>query len=142
MPRNRSIVEIDTARLNRIIRNIPGNTHDAIRGVAFSIERKAKIKAPVDTGALRASIYTRVGRTGDNFSEMASEVRSRRPEAEIAPLPEPENNTTAYIGPSVEYAAAVEYGTHNRSGRPYLTPAVREVEADLVREFGRVATDE
>lgn len=98
--------------------------------------------APVDTGALRASIYTRIGQTGGDYTQMASEVRGRRPEAELSPLPEPENNTTAYIGPSVEYAAAVEYGSHNRAGRPYLTPAVTGVTDDLVRQFGRVATDE
>lgn len=140
MPRQ-SVVQLDTRRLNRILRNLPGNTSDAVGKVAFSIERKAKMKAPVDTGALRASIYTRVGTRQDGFTQARAAAKARNPDEDMHELPEPENNTTAHVGPSVEYAVEVEYGTNRKAAQPYLTPAVRETERELAQIFGDVATD-
>lgn len=141
MARNTSIVKLDVRKLNRIIRNLPGNTSEAIASVAFSIERKAKMKAPVDTGALRASIYTRVGTRKDGFQQAAAAAKSREPNAELHELPQPENNQTAHVGPSTNYGIWVEYGTHRMAAQPFLTPAVREVESELARHFKKVATD-
>ena len=61
MSRN-SIVTLDTRKLNALIRKIPGNVADAVAATAFAIERQAKINAPVDTSALRGSIYARIGK--------------------------------------------------------------------------------
>jgi hypothetical protein len=41
-----------------MIRNLDGNVAEAVAKTAFAVEARAKILAPVDTGALRASIYT------------------------------------------------------------------------------------
>jgi len=138
MARNATIVEIDTDRLNRLIRKIPGNVADAVAAVAFSIERAAKINAPVDTGALRASIYTRIGQR-DNYQMALSEAASRKPDVAMGQLPQPENSTTAYVGPGVEYGVHVELGTSKRGAQPFLTPAVRQVERSLSEHFGKVA---
>lgn len=88
------------------------------------------MKAPVDTGALRASIYTRIGSRQSNFTPGPNSV----------PLPEPENDDTAHVGPSVEYGIYQELGTSIMSAQPYLTPAVREVERQLAEIFSDVAT--
>lgn len=59
----------------------------AIRKTAFDLERDAKILAPVDTGDLENSITTDVEGDG-RFGSMSAE-----------------------IGPTVEYGAAIEYGS-------------------------------
>jgi HK97 gp10 family phage protein len=131
MAKNTSVVTLDTKRLNRILRNLPGNTRDAVGKVAFAVERAAKMKAPVDTGALRASIYTRIGKSGGEAPTGADQVE----------LPQPENNQTAHVGPSVDYGLYVELGTHRMAAQPFLAPAVREVEGELAAMFKDVATD-
>lgn len=71
---------------------------------ALDIEREAKVRCPVDTGALRASIHAR-----------PVSVRHWRVEV------------------SQSYAAYVEYGTSRMRAQPYLTPAVEQVRRRLPR---------
>lgn len=59
----------------------------AIRKTAYDIERDAKILAPVDTGDLENSISTDIEGDG-RFATMSAE-----------------------IGPTVDYGAAIEYGS-------------------------------
>jgi HK97 gp10 family phage protein len=65
-----------------------------VRKTAFDIEADAKGRAPVDTGALRASIATQV-----------------------------ESDLRASVNVGVSYGAYVEYGTVRAPAQPYLTPA-------------------
>lgn len=134
-------VTLDTGKLDRIIKNLDVNAHDAVRAVAFAVEAKAKVRAPVDTGALRSSIYTRVGNKVDGYGVASAEARQRRQEAEIVELPAPPNNTTAHVGPCVGYGLEVELGSSRKAGRPYLGPAVREVEDQLEDAMRKVVTD-
>ena len=76
---------------------------DGLEAGARVIEFHAKRIAPVDTGALRNSI-------------MLDEVAPER----------------AILGPHVEYAEYVEFGTSRRGARPYLRPAVDEHEREIV----------
>ena len=134
---NRNNVTLDTFGLNRILRNLPGNQKQLIKRLAFEVEARAKLKAPVDTGALRASIYTHVD--GE-----AADPPSIDGDAPRVALPDPPANT-AHVGPSVDYGLYVELGTSDMVAQPYLTPAVREVEANLrsyMDDFQRVVTDE
>jgi HK97 gp10 family phage protein len=129
----RPTIQIDTSGINRILRNLPGNRDRLVRRIAFEVEARAKQKAPVDTGALRASIYTRTGREGAPPAVMT--------EAERVELPAPEDGV-AHVGPSVEYGAYQELGTSSNAPQPYLGPAVAEVRADLARyrdDFRRLA---
>lgn len=137
----RSVVTLDTKRLNRILKNLPGNTQNAVGTVAFAVERRAKMKAPVDTGALRASIYTRLGTRKDGFDRAAQAAGGRNTDANLTELPPPKNETTAHVGPAVNYAIFQEFGTHNQAAQPFLLPAVREVERELAEMFKDVATD-
>jgi HK97 gp10 family phage protein len=144
MPKSSVHVTVDTSRLNRILRNLGGNVEQAVSEVADDIVNMAKDKAPVLTGALRASIHKRTNKTNP-YSQVASEVKSRRPEAQTTPLPVPEHKGVAYVGPVVHYAAVVEMGSTRRPAKPYLTPAVREVTNRLERAhkkaFKRICTD-
>lgn len=121
---------LNTRVLDSLIKNTDGNVTKAIAKAAFMVEARAKIRAPVDTGALRASIYTAMARSSGANKAM-SEARSRRPEAKVTALPVPRDDHVAHVGPSVEYGQAVELGSATRSGTPYLQPALRETEKDI-----------
>mgnify|MGYP006384560137 CR=1 FL=1 len=78
-------------RLHAAVKNIVSTT-------ALQCEGLAKVKCPVDTGALRNSIQA-------------------QPESELAWT----------VAPGQEYAWFVEAGTVNQPAQPYLTPAAEAV---------------
>ncbi len=133
MPRTEVVV--DTRRLSAIIRNSGANAQTALRNVAFTVERLAKQRAPVDTGALRASIYTVIGPGMNQPPHVTTEARR-------APIPTPTDRLVAHVGPSVEYGLFQELGTRTTAAQPYLLPAVRQAAQIVPSEFRRVATDE
>lgn len=112
------LVKLDNTRLNNIINNADSNTENFIKSVGFSIEARAKMKAPVDTGALRNSIYTDTR----NTSNIPTEKDYDLPRG---------SRTKIYVGPTMEYAIYVEFGTSRQSAQPYLIPAVEEVASQL-----------
>jgi hypothetical protein len=119
-----SQTELDTRVLDAIIKNLGGNVANAVAKAA-----------PVDTGALRASIYTSL-QNGVRGTDAMGEAHARNPQVETHPLPTPNDNHTAYVGPSVEYGAAIELGSVRRAGTPYLQPAVRETEDEFRKLLG------
>lgn len=108
----------DTQRLNRLINQIEPNSIDFVRAIGFQVEALAKMKAPIDTGALRNSIYTATS-TVNNPPAVSEEV---------LPIP---SKQSVYVGPSVEYGIYQELGTSQIEAQPYLLPALREVENQL-----------
>ena len=139
-------VTVDTSRLNRILRNLDVNTHDAVRAVAFAVEGIAKTKAAHDTGALQSSIYTRIG-NDDGYNAAAAAAKVANPDVVTSPIPRPTNNTTAHVGPCVEYGIYQEFGTRYMRGQAYMVPAINQVAGDLERNasnnpFREVVTDE
>ncbi len=134
------IVTLNTKVLDGIIKHLDGNVAEAVAKVAFAIEARAKLKAPVDTGALRASIYTSLKDGGMGNKAMGA-AQALRPGVLTDPLPVPRDDHTAYVGPSVEYGLGVEVGTVRRSGTPYLQPAVRETEQDFRKMLADAVVD-
>ncbi len=127
--------KVNTGPLDRMIKNLSSNVDDAVARLAFQVEGEAKIRAPVDTGALRASIYTSIQGHGNGRTAMNAAM-SKRPDAGVVALPTPRDSHTAHVGPSVEYAGVVELGSSRRPGTPYLQPAMRTVELSAKRAFG------
>ena len=124
------VVTVDKRKLDAIIAQFGGNVSQAVRTIAFSIEAKAKIKCPVDTGALRSSIMVR---TYERYGGMVNVVG--RSGAGRQELPQPPDAATAYVGPTMEYGVYVELGTGRRRAKPYLVPAVRETEREIAEAF-------
>jgi HK97 gp10 family phage protein len=134
MARFDSRVTVDTRRINQILSNLEGNTHDYVRAVAFAVEGVAKVNTPKDTHALENSVYTRVG-SEDGGPQAHAEARQRNPDAVLVELPRPKNETTAHVGPGVDYGLAQEFGTRTQAGQPFLIPAVQEVTRQMERGF-------
>lgn len=133
-------VTVDTTKLDSILKHLDGNMANAVAKAAFAVEAEAKLNAPVDTGALRASIYTSL-HNGGRGSQAMAQARSLRPEAVTEALPTPRTGNTAYVGPSVEYGAEVELGSARRPGTPYLQPAVRAVEGQFKKFLADAVVD-
>jgi hypothetical protein len=131
---------LDTKVLDRLAKHLDGNVSEAVASAAFMVEGRAKVKAPVDTGALRASIYVAM-KKGSKASEAIAAAKARRPDANVNALPTPKDNFTAHVGPSVEYGQEVELGSSKRAGTPYLGPALRETEADLKKFLSKAVQD-
>lgn len=135
MPRSTGSVIIDDRKLTAIIRNSGKNAEKAVRNVAFAVEAAAKKRAPVDTGALRASIYTVPGKEQTPVPQIPGDAKR-------VALPQPRSKLEAHVGPSVDYGIYQEFGTRRMAAQPYLVPALRDVERMVPDEFRRVVTDE
>lgn len=79
----------------------------AISKGVIKIDAKAKTKCPVDTGRLRSSINPFVDADGLGGG----------------------------VGTNVHYAPHVEYGTIKMDAQPYLRPAAREEQDDIIAEI-------
>lgn len=86
----------------KIIQGLEPKANAIVRKTALDIEAGAKVRAPVDTGTLRASIQAK--RVGNMHWEV-------------------------WVG--VDYGIYPEYGTVNMAARPYLRPAVNAVVASF-----------
>lgn len=76
---------------------------DGLEAGARVVETHAKIRCPVDTGNLRASI-------------MVDEATPER----------------ALIAPHTEYAEHVEFGTSRQAAQPYMRPALDEHQPEII----------
>jgi HK97 gp10 family phage protein len=118
-------VVIDTKEVDRVMKAL-GMSRDAIvRTIGFDIESAAKQLAPVDTSALRNSIYTETSE-GNTFDVASSNALSKNPKVTTIQHPKPEKGFVN-VGPSVNYAEFVEFGTSKQSAQPYLVPAAESV---------------
>ena len=91
-------VKLDTRVLDSIIASHRQEASVIVRGAAFSVEGEAKVRAPVDTGALKNSLNT-------------SEI-----------------NDLAYrVSDGVEYGIYQELGTSKMSAQPFMVPAVESI---------------
>ena len=109
-----SKIEIDS---RAFLSSLDDYQEDVLKGLqkniekaALTLERQAKQNCPVDTGKLRASITTEVGKL----------------EAEV--------------GTNVEYAQCVEFGTSKQSAKPFMRPAfdkaITQLHKDMAKTLG------
>jgi hypothetical protein len=147
-------VKIDTVILDKLITHAPEMIDKAIRATAFDVEAKAKSLAAVDTGAMRASIFTSTHEES-GFDAAGERVIGRNAMVEpVDPTPGKPPLMHAYVAPGVEYAAAVEFGRSrsvsvmgetidvNIAAQPFLTPAVEKAgesfEKHIKKVFGEI----
>lgn len=103
-------VSLDLSGLERLVRQAPAAADRGIRKLAIATQRRAQDRAPVDTGALKSSIYA-VTSKGSGMAKALAEARARRPgvrQAENAPAEV--RPMEAWVACGVEYGIFVEYG--------------------------------
>lgn len=86
-------------RMRRAVANV-------VKSTALQCEAKAKVKAPVSTGALSNSIQA-----------------------------QPETELSWTVGPAMDYGIYVEYGTVHMAPRPYMTPAAEELRGPFIQRM-------
>jgi len=118
--------KLDMSGLERIERELLPKAEALVNKTAFDVQGRAQNNAPVDTSALRNSIYT-VTRQSDGFQVAASAAQAQNPKAEIVPIPSPIEELAAHVGPSVEYGIYQELGTVRMGAHPFLVPAVESL---------------
>jgi hypothetical protein len=128
-------IKLDTRELDRIAKGLDTGREAIGRRIAFQIESEAKQNAPVDTSALRNSIYTLTTKD-DGYGGASAVAESARPGIETEPHPALNGDELARVGPCVEYAYWVEFG---RNKRPYFVRAVESVTSRL--NTGEMAED-
>lgn len=110
----------------------------AVREAAFYAEKQAKIACPVDTGALRASIYTVTKSSNSRASAMAEATskyltknvgKTPPVSPEVPPVTE---GFRAVVSVGMAYGIYVEYGTARSSAQPFLGPASERTRPFLV----------
>lgn len=102
---NNISIKLDATAFKKYLKDAPDKVQKAIgnvvKKVAFLIEREGKIRSPVDTGRLRASIAT-----------------------DIHPL-------TATVQTNTKYAVFVHEGTRFMTARPFMAQGAHAVERQV-----------
>src|SRR5262245_40306010 len=105
-----------------------------VRKSAFDVERYAKQGAPVDTGALKNSIYT-VTEDSSGFGRARPDVA---PGASLFPEVHrpPEGHALVVVG--VSYGIFQELGTIHMAAHPYMYPAAVRARPEFLAAFNRL----
>jgi len=90
-----------------------------VRKTAFDVQAHAQSKAPVDTGNLRNSIYTKTSE-GSTYPGTAGEHL-------LADQTGDADEMTAYVAVAANYGIYQELGSTRTPAQPYLGPAVDSV---------------
>ena len=92
-------VRLDTAKLDMIIARFPMEAENVVKAGAEAVQGYAASKAPVDTGALKASMHT-----------------------------ERKGNLLYWVADGVEYGIFQELGTYKMRAQPFMIPAVERAQ--------------
>lgn len=123
--------------------------HAAVDTAALQIQDRASQIAPVDTGALRNSIYVNNG-TDSDYSLRVSTARSLNrdmvaleeidPEFVIAVSSTPgPDSYISIVAAAAEYALFQELGTRYHRAQPFMYPAALAVEDDFAQAMTHLA---
>ena len=109
-----------------------------VRTSALRVEAGAKLGAVVDTGFMRASIYT-VTHNESNYAESSADAQGKNPKGVIlASASAPDDDLTAVVAVGAEYGIFVELGTTRMRAQPFLLPALEEVARSIGGEVQKV----
>lgn len=94
-------IVFDEAALAQVFDSTQGPVAKTLQKTAIRVVNAAKRLCPVDTGRLRSSITSEIGKDS--------------------------NGLVARIGTDVEYAPYVEFGTKRMHAQPFLRPAADDI---------------
>lgn len=108
MPRGNE-VRLDLSGIDRLIDALPERARRLVRELGEEVVGGTKLRAPVDTGRLRA----------DYHAEQVDDL-------------------TVDVGTNVEYGVHQEFGTSKMAAQPHLTPALEEVRRTVPGRVARL----
>lgn len=120
-------VRVIKNRLPEIRASLAETVDRAVRKAAFDIAAHAKDLAPVDTGALKNSIWVATSKD-ETYGSAIQAALARNPKAKAVSPPPAPALCAAYVGAGVHYAIYVEMGTRRMAARPFMRPAADAVE--------------
>ncbi len=137
--RNRAVtVEIDTRRLNQILRELPGNARSAVATIAHEVEAKAK----VSMGTEKHGESYAVGGVAPHQASAPGEAPAIDTGNLVNSIQvELTGPAAAVVYTNVEYAPYLEFGTIDMEPRPFLQPAVDAVTAAVAQDPARYFAD-
>jgi len=116
-------IKLDLTELEEMVKEMPERAEEVVKKVALRAEGHMKQRAAVDTGAMKNSIYT-VTNKYSRFPGVQLMGKTLTPHPNPPPM-------TAYVGPSVDYAIYVEFGTHKITAQPFVIPGLEQAAKDL-----------
>ena len=127
-------IKVTFNRFPEIAAAMPERTSKVVRKVAFDIQDGAQQRAPVDTSALKNSIYVKSSDGASGYASARMKALQVNPKVDFLPEMQTPEPISAVVGPSVEYGAPVEFGRsrgitaggfsiHGVGAQPYLIPA-------------------
>lgn len=101
-----------------------------VKKTAFDLQANAQTLAPVDTGNLRSSIYTKTS-DGDQYpgGGSAAPIDNQVPGVD---------DMTAYVAVGAQYGIYLEMGTTRMPAHPYLAPAAEAVRPAFEAAMGAI----
>lgn len=100
----------------------------AVRKAAFDVEGQAKVRAAVDTGFMKSSIYAEMHDSSDYGGAGEPPAGAEL----LAEIPRAEDDHTAYVAVGASYGIYVEFGTVHMAAQPFMTPAADAVQPSFV----------
>lgn len=114
-------VRVNNEKLERLITELKPRADAILDKSAFDIQASAQGYALVDTGAMRASIYTKgPGGSGGGYGLATQEALKANPKVQIEPPP-PVDELERIIGCGVTYGVYVELRY-----KPFMAPAAED----------------
>ncbi len=132
--------------LGRVTGSVKERAAQVVRKTALDVEADAKLRAAVDTGAMRASIYT-VAEGHGGAGQAGEDASAADPKAELFEPVEPDaaHALLALVVVGVRYGLWVERGTARQAPQPFLQPAAaahaEDYEAAMRQAVAQAAQD-
>jgi len=134
-------IRVEITGIDEVIRQLNGLVSEAalqqgLAAAAFYVEEQAKVKAPIDFGFLRNSIYTVTAR-GSGYGRAAAEAKAANTKARMLPEVAPPGRLEAIVAVGADYGIYQEMGTRFMRAQPFMRPAVennRERIAGIIRD--------
>ena len=126
-------------RIPQVIASITTNTQNAVDQTAAAVQEFASQIAPVDTGALRNSIYVNNGRDSD-YASRISIASGLNPDMQaleeldpefVIPLSGTNTGNVAVVGVGAHYGIFLEQGTVFQPPQPFMLPAAEASSDDF-----------
>jgi len=142
-------INVRSNTIGRLIDRLSQNMHQVVDESALAIQERASQIAPVDTGALRNSIYVNNG-TESDYSQRTATARGLNPDMIALEEIDPEfvisvstspgdASYVSVVGVAAEYGLFQELGTRHMRAQPFMLPAALGVQGDFETAMTHIA---